>query len=98
MANPEVKTCAVGEYTKVATNVTVGTINLKIPAARDYQRFPELWAVWLDTGATAPTDDPRLATVASALVPDNQITISRAPCDIYLWPVAQTTLATVDAE
>ena len=86
MANPLEVTCLAGQWTKVATNVTSGSISKKVVSS---SRFLQTYKM---TGQAAPTlisdgvafDDPSETILASSAI------------DVYIWVVGKDGVVRVD--
>lgn len=70
--------CPADEWTKVATDVTAGSINRM-------SKKPNLYLqTWRATGEAAPTDDSEGIPIFQ-IVGDNKIE-AVAAIDVYIWP------------
>lgn len=74
MADPSTTACTKNSWTKVATAVTAGQIEITL------NRQPYRFA-WVETGAAAPT----ALSEGSLLMNWAKIGCSR-PIDVYIWP------------
>ena len=75
MANPVLVACPEGQWTKVATNVTVGVINVTNEAPAKYVQTYRL------------TGDPAPADFTEAVPFEDELLISSSSAiDVYIWP------------
>lgn len=87
MANPAIIACALGQYTKVATNVTEGVIRL------DQATDPgDVLQTFRLTGQGAPTDGAEGRQFPMKDYPIGAI----AGIDVYLWPLKRAISVRVD--
>lgn len=76
MANPVLEACPLGQWTKVATNVTTGIINVTSEAPQKYTQTYRL------TGDPVPTD------LTEAVPFEEELVISSSSAiDVYIQPL-----------
>jgi hypothetical protein len=85
MANPVVIDCAADGWTKIATNVTVGTFQLLDTEAN------VVYQTYRGTGEAAPTD----ITDAAPLLGKENVIQHSAAIDVYIWPVGDNVFVRV---
>lgn len=88
MANPAIVACPQDAWTKIATNVTTGTIHRKLKSPNLYLQ------TYRDTGDAAPTT---IADAVPILVGGEQAEISASvSIDVYIYPVGAPGSVRVD--
>ena len=87
MADPVIKPCAKGVWTKVATNVTAATVWKKKTSPNAY------YQTYRDTGTAAPTD---LADAIPIVEPGQTFSFGAA-ADIYIYAKGKAGSVRVDS-
>jgi len=87
MADPVIVACPEGEWTKVATAVQTGMVNILI-------KTPNYYHTYRDTGGDAPTDKSEAVPL---MQPGGKIS-SGVDIDVYIWAEAKAGSVRVDLE
>jgi hypothetical protein len=90
MANPNVVACPVGEWTKVATNISLGMIWRMDTSPSTYLY------TYRDTGEAAPTEKTEGVPIFTE-EEQNYEQISATNIDIYIWPIKEAGSVRVDS-
>ena len=89
MADPIIIPCPEGEWTPVATNVTVGKIHKKSTKPRVY------FQTYRDTGETAPTTiDEGVEMFINSIISES--IVSSGAIDVYVWTTEEAGSVRVD--
>ncbi len=86
MANPVIVPCPEGAWTKVATNVTTGTVHIINESPDKYTH------TYRDTTAAAPTTQAEAIPFNVSLEIQNSTGI-----DVYIWPLGAAGEVRVDS-
>lgn len=81
MADPAIVACTAGAWTKIATNVTGGTVHLLTGVSQPWLQ------TYRDTGGAAPTlRSEGIEFGKDSLSGETEAISASAGIDVYLWP------------